>query len=255
MATYGYCRCSTKTQRLERQINEIKKYCENNKIEEPTAYFKDKWTGRVLDRPSWNLLMKKIKPHDTIIFESVSRMSRNKEDGYNEYFRLYDSGVNLIFTKEPHINTSSYTDAMSKANIDMSIVDTVEDYAAKALLQGVLSSVDSFMKIKVKQDIERAFEASEQEVLILSKRTSEGMAVAAAKGHRPGRPLGSTYETYKGRETKEAILKYSKDFNGTLKDKELIALLSGSGKKVARSSYYKYKDQLIKAQGPDVSTS
>ena len=39
---------------------------------------------------------------------SVSRMSRNAEEGFKDYKMLYESGVNLVFLNEPLINTSVF---------------------------------------------------------------------------------------------------------------------------------------------------
>ncbi len=33
---------------------------------------------------------------DTIIFDSVSRMSRDSEEGYNLYEELFDKGIELV---------------------------------------------------------------------------------------------------------------------------------------------------------------
>ena len=51
--------------------------------------------------------MNQIKKEDTIVFDSVSRMSRNADEGFKDYKMLYSMGVNLIFLNEPLINTSA----------------------------------------------------------------------------------------------------------------------------------------------------
>ena len=40
-------------------------------------------------------------------------MSRNAEEGFELYKELYDKGVELVFLKEPHINTETYRKALS----------------------------------------------------------------------------------------------------------------------------------------------
>ena len=47
--------------------------------------------------------------------------------------------------------------------------------------------------------------------------------------------------TAKSIKAKEAIYKYSKDFDGALKDTEVIKLVG-----IARGTYYKYKAQIKK---------
>lgn len=102
---YGYARVSTPTQRLDRQIKNIEEYCKDKKIEKIYA---EKYTGTKIERPQFSQLLKIIHPGDTIIFDSVSRMSRTAEEGYNLYMQLLHQGVDLMFIKEPHINTEYY---------------------------------------------------------------------------------------------------------------------------------------------------
>lgn len=66
-----------------------------------------------MERPEWQKLMKVIKPSDTIIFDEVSRMSRNADEGFKEYERLFNLGVNLVFLRQHHIDTSVYKNALN----------------------------------------------------------------------------------------------------------------------------------------------
>ena len=101
--TYGYCRINTSKQNIERQVRNIIKFCPDAMIIQET-FTGSKFQGRKeLDK-----LVKSVKSGDTIIFDSVSRMSRNADDGFRLYQELYNNGVELIFLKEPHINTSTY---------------------------------------------------------------------------------------------------------------------------------------------------
>ncbi len=87
---------------IDRQIRNIKK-------EYPDALIvQEVFTGSSIDRPEWNKLINTLKPKDTIIFDSVSRMSRNAQEGFEEYQDLYNKGINLVFIKEPLINTDTY---------------------------------------------------------------------------------------------------------------------------------------------------
>lgn len=52
--------------------------------------------------------MKQIHSGDTIVFDSVSRMSRNADEGFKDYKTLYESGISLVFLNEPLINTSIF---------------------------------------------------------------------------------------------------------------------------------------------------
>ena len=101
---YAYCRISRQQQSIERQIRNIKAEYQNAIIIEET------FTGTSIDRPNWNKLYKIVKKGDTIIFDSVSRMSRSSDEGVKTYFELYSRGVNLIFLKEHYIDTAIYTE-------------------------------------------------------------------------------------------------------------------------------------------------
>ena len=73
---YGYARISTKKQSIERQIRNIT-------AQDPTAIIiQEVFTGtKTTGRKEWEKLLKQVKPGDTIIFDSVSRMSRNADEG------------------------------------------------------------------------------------------------------------------------------------------------------------------------------
>ena len=87
MRIYGYCRISQKKQSIDRQIRNIKEaYPSAIMIEEA-------FTGTKIDRPEWTKLYAKAKSGDTIVFDSVSRMSRNAEEGFNTYEELYNRGL------------------------------------------------------------------------------------------------------------------------------------------------------------------
>lgn len=103
--TYGYARVSTKNQRLDRQIRNIEDYCKDRKIEK---IYKEKYTGTKMGRPQFQKLLAAVSSGDTIIFDSVSRMNRSADEGYTLYMKLLQEGIDLIFIKEPHINTSYY---------------------------------------------------------------------------------------------------------------------------------------------------
>ena len=60
------------------------------------------------DRKRLKGIVRRVKADDTIVFDSVSRMSRNAKEGFELYEELFNRGVNLVFLKEPHINTDVY---------------------------------------------------------------------------------------------------------------------------------------------------
>ena len=76
--------------------------------------YKEKYTGLKMERPQFSRLCKLVQRGDTIVFDSVSRMSRNAEEGYQQYMDWYTRGITLIFLKEPQINTTAYAELENK---------------------------------------------------------------------------------------------------------------------------------------------
>lgn len=222
MSIYGYCRISTKQQNIERQVRNIKANFENAII------FQEAYTGTTTDRPKWNKLYKKIKAGDTIVFDSVSRMSRNADEGFTLYEELYNKEIELVFLKEPHIDTATYKKAI-QTNIAMT--NTSVDY--------ILEGINKYLMALAKEQIRLAFHQAEKEVTDLHQRTKEGIQTARLNGKQIGQKKGNTLITKKSVEMKKQIIKYSKDFGGTLNDTDCIKLLG-----IARNSYYKYKKEL-----------
>ena len=223
MAIYGYCRISTKTQNIQRQVRNIRgTYPEAIMILEV-------FTGTTQNRPEWIKLLRVVKQGDTIVFDSVSRMSRNSDEGFQLYVELYNRGVELVFLKEPHINTETYKKALEK-NIELT--GTNVDY--------ILEGINRYLMALAKEQIRIAFDQAEKEVMDLRQRTREGMMTARFNGKQIGQVKGKKLITKKSIEAKKVILKHSKDFNGGLDDAYVIKLAG-----ISRNSYYKYKRELF----------
>ena len=220
---YGYCRISTDKQNIERQIRNIQKAY-------PDAVIKQEiYTGTKTDgRKMFEYLLKTVRAGDTIVFDSVSRMSRNAETGFQIYQELYDKGVELVFLKEPHINTATYKKALS-SNIEMTGTKT----------DIILKAINEYLLELAKEQIQLAFEQSEKEVSDLHQRTKEGIETARRNGKQIGRKQGAAITTKKSIKAKQDILKFSRDFNGTLTDVDCMRMIG-----IARNTYYRYKAEL-----------
>ncbi len=227
---YGYCRISTMKQKIARQIDNIKK-------EYPDAtIITEEYTGTTTDRPNFNKLVKNLKAGDTVVFDEVSRMSRNATEGIELYEKLFDSGINLVFIKEPHINTSVYRDRLEK---QIEKLSSTGSKATDKLLDSIMTALHEYTIDLAREQIELAFKTAQAEVDFLHQRTSEGVRKAQAQGKQVGRATGTKVETKKAKECKARIMELSKDFNGSNTDVEVMAILG-----IARNSYYKYKAEL-----------
>ena len=223
MTIYGYCRISTAKQSIERQERNIKEYCSTAII------LKEQYTGTEDDRPIFTKLTQNVRRGDTIIFDSVSRMSRTAEGGFKMYKVLFDMGIELIFLKEMHINTSTYRTALSNS------IDLTGNQIADVYIQ----ATNQVLMMLAEEQIRLAFIQSEKEVKDLRDRTREGIITAKLNGKIVGRKTGAKITTKKCKECKQKIVRYSKKFNGNLGDADVIKLLS-----ISRNTFYKYCREL-----------
>lgn len=220
---YGYCRISRDKQSIERQIRNIKEAFPEAVI------IQEVFTRTSLNRKEWPKLEKAVKAGDTIVFDSVSRLSGNAEEGFSVYENLYNRGVSLVFLKEPHINTETYRKALEN---NIKLTGGTVDY--------ILEGVNKYLMALAKEQIRLAFEQSEKEVLDLRQRTKEGIETARLNGKQIGQKPGAKLNVKKSIKAKEIIKKYSMDFEGSLPDTETMKLAE-----VARNTYYKYKKELL----------
>lgn len=222
MSTYGYARISTTKQNIERQVRNIER-------EFPGASIvREADTGTKMDRKEWTKLFSLVKAGDTIVFDSVSRMSRDAEEGFAVYEELYNRGVNLVFLKEHHIDTVTYRNALQSS---VPMTGTAVDC--------ILEGVNQYLMVLAKEQIRLAFIQSEKEVEDLHQRTKEGIQTARLNGKQIGHAPGTKLTTKKSIAAKETIQRHSKDFGGTLSDIELMKLTG-----LSRNTYYKYKREM-----------
>ena len=226
---YAYCRVSTKHQRIARQITNI------TELYPKATIIREFYTGTTQNRPQWDKLTSIIKKEDTIVFDSVSRMSRNADEGFKDYKMLYESGVNLIFLNEPLINTSVFDSTKNNLlNINIETGNTaVDDF-----FKGNVQLINNFMMALAEQQIKAAFDQAEKEVTDLHSRISQGIREAKKNGTQIGLSKGTSLITKKSLDCKAIIQKHSKDFGGSLEDPDVLKLCGCS-----RNSYYKYKKE------------
>lgn len=243
---YGYCRISTNTQSLERQERNIKNVF-------PSAVLvKEVYTGNTTDRPEWSKLLRSICEGDSIIFDSVSRLSRSAEEGYMMYQDLFKRGIDLFFLQETWCNTSVIKEAISLA-VGLQNERTNKD----EVMSEVFKFVEKMGLLMIERNIKSAFEQAEKEVSDLKQRTCEGMETAKLNGKQIGQKKGNQLSTVKEPIIKETIQRYSKDFNGTLADSQVMALIVEEIRKhnqknpkhrvkesVAKGTYYKHKREM-----------
>lgn len=227
---YAYARISRKTQKIERQIENLKKAYPDARL------YQEAYTGtKTVGRKEFNKMLAVVKPGDTIIFDSVSRMSRNADEGIKLYMELFDKGINLVFLKEGYINSDVYKDSVQKT-IDATGNEIADIY---------IEATNRVIKLLAEQQIRKAFEQSEKEVWDLHERTREGIREAKRNGKQVGRPAGAKVVTRKSLEAKRLMQEYSRDFNGTLNDIDTMVQIRARIGTLSRNTYYKYKKELF----------
>ena len=228
---YGYCRVSSKKQNIERQVRNILAVY-------PTAIIiKEVFTRTSFyGRKEWEKLMRIVKPGDKIVFDSVSRMSGNADEGCEIYESLYNKEVSLEFLQERDVNTEVFKQAL---NNQISIHMATGNVATDQFVNAIIKALNQYTIALAKQQVRIKFEQSEKEVTDLRQRTKEGIETARLNGSQIGHLEGTKLVVKKAVEAKKIIQQHSKDFEGTLDDKLCMKLAA-----VSRNSFYKYKKEL-----------
>ena len=240
MRVYSYVRVSTQKQSVQRQIDNIKTYLKG----EDSIQFIDKYTGTTISRPQFDELVKAVNKDLAkgesvkILFDSVSRMSRNAEEGVEQYFEWYNKGVELVFLNEHYIDTAVFKAAMDKR---IASISETGDKATDKFINTIIAALEDYQKDLAVKQIELAFSQSQKEVDDLRKRTKQGMAAKGAAEKISAARTGQTYETVKSLQIKAAILKELKMFGGPLNHSQF-----SKQHDISRMTLYRYLETLGK---------
>ncbi|MDN6162378.1 MAG: recombinase family protein [Atopostipes suicloacalis] len=138
---YGYARVSTRQQELSRQLDLLEK-------ENCNEILTEKITGTKSSRPALDRLKDKLRPGDTVIVESFSRLGRSTKDLIELVNFFEENEVKLVSLKE---------------NFDTKTP------------QG-----------RLMMTVFQAFSQFERDLIV--ERTNEGLKSARARGRKGGRP-------------------------------------------------------------------
>ena len=150
---YGHARVSAKDQSLARQLDALQELGLNDDV-----IFADKASGKDFNRPSYQRLMRKLKPGDVVFVKSIDRLGRN-------YQEIIEEWRSITQQKGAHIVV-----------LDMPLLDTRND-------KGELTSV--FITDVVLQLLSYVAQMERDNI---KQRQAEGIASAKARGVRFGRP-------------------------------------------------------------------
>ena len=235
---YSYVRVSTQKQNVQRQIENIQVYLKG----ESSIQFEDKYTGTTLSRPEFDKLLKAVDKdiakgdNVTIVFDSVSRMSRNAAEGIEQYFAWYNKGVELVFLNERYIDTSVFKATLEK---QIASVSDTGDKATDKFINSIITALEDYQKDLAIKQIELAFEQSQKEVDDLRKRTAQGMAAKGAGDKIREARKGQKFVTIKSYELRIAILKELKMFGGALNHTQFAKQHD-----ISRMTLYRYLEEI-----------
>lgn len=228
----GYARVSTPTQKLSRQIDNLKK------VYPDIVIIQETYSGKTQNRPKWQKLLRQCRAGNVskLVFDEVSRFSRNAEEAIKEYKELYELGIELEFIKEPHINSEVYRQASQRQiNVDTSAMDADTAH----LLNTVIEGLNDYLLAVAEKQIRLAFERAQAERELLSKRTSEGLKQAKLMGSKVGRQKGEKLETRKKKKAVKIIRQHYKLLGGELTATQCFLLCQ-----VTKSTFYRYINEM-----------
>ncbi len=231
---------------MQRQIRNILKKYPNARIIQIThcgaTVIGYKEFEKVINEVKKNKRGKKYK----LVFDSVSRMSRNAKEGSKLYEELFNCNVEIEFLKDPTVNTEMYRTTLQSHKIEMEI--NTGDQATDEFLNALIQDFNKYTMTLAKKQIETAFAQAEKELDNIHKNTADGLQTAKERGKRVGTPKGTKLVTKKSKKAKAIILEHSKTFGGTLSDTECMKLAD-----VTMKTYYIYKKELKAEYGTNIN--
>lgn len=159
---YGYARVSSKEQNEQRQMIALTEFG----IAKKNIYM-DKQSGKNFDRPRYKRLVKKLRPGDLLVIQSIDRLGRN----YGEILEQW-----RVITKEKRVDI---------VVLDMPLLDT------RARGQDLTGTFIADLVLQILSYV------AQTEREMIRKRQAEGIAAAKAWGVKFGRrplPLPESYE-------------------------------------------------------------
>ena len=166
---YGYHRTSTTEQHLDRGINEIKTFCNNNLITLEKIYT-DQQTGKNFNRPRYQVLKEDVlRQGDTLIITELDRLGRNKQDTLKELQYFKDKGIRVMILEIP-------TTTQDLSNLDNSM--------SKMIMETINNMLIELYATIAQAEIEKK-EKRQQEGIAAKKARGEWADYGRPKAQRP----------------------------------------------------------------------
>ncbi|WP_180074881.1 recombinase family protein [Acinetobacter sp. YH12116] len=145
-----YVRASTKDQDAERALDSLKEFA--NTIQDNVKEYVENESGTKLDRPVLNKLLADAENGDTLLVESVDRLSRLKQNEFEVLKgRIKEKGLKLVVADLPTTHVLLNTDD----TITSSILNLVNNLLIDLL--ATMARLDNEKRIeRIKQGLERS---------------------------------------------------------------------------------------------------
>lgn len=151
MNTRIYLRASTKDQDAERALADLNVLNHSMNLGESIVYIEN-YSGTQLERPELNRLLHEANHGDTLLVESVDRLSRLQQHDFEELKRrIKDKGLRLVVADLP----TTYQLTQTNDSITGSILDLINNMLIDLL--ATMARLDNEKRIqRIKQGLERS---------------------------------------------------------------------------------------------------
>lgn len=183
---YGYCRVSTKNQKISRQVEALLEYG----VDYANIYM-DTYTGSEIRRKGLDELREILKSGDTIVIKEIDRLGRNRNQTIELIKELIANDVDLVVLDTPYL----------------------QEFIIRELKKN-----EGFMEIMANTLLSLILEVAEQERKKILMRTSEGKRKALEKGIVFGRKQKITKDVF--------LEYYTQVLNDLLTPKDVQKLLN-----------------------------
>lgn len=151
MNTRIYLRASTKDQDAERALQILQDLNQNLNLGETIVYVEN-YSGTKLDRPELNKLLSEANQGDTLLVESIDRLSRLTQQDFQELKRrIQEKGLRLVVADLP----TTYQMIQTSGSITHSILELINNMLIDLL--ATMARLDNEKRIeRIKQGLARS---------------------------------------------------------------------------------------------------
>lgn len=173
-----------------------------------------------------------LKRDDRLLVYDICVLGNDVNEVLSRYMTLLQKNVTLVVVNDLLHNNISYRDAF-KGVKDMK-------FSSDEIQEEVRKAVRLFANTVLRSQIEISFIQNERKIKLRSDSIKRGMTKAQLDGKQSGsQQQDNQVESAKAIRAKNMIARLSRDFYGSLNDRECQQIIG-----ISRNTYYKYKREL-----------